>query len=359
MEFSTWKASTPADARILIFGDFTARGMEGSALLDGCDVVYRIIDDFTSHQLGWDMDDALADTRPDHVVLMTGVLDAVLEVPIDRLAGNFTALSEAVAKAGAHPVFILPGVTAHEDPRVQQRILSIRERMASAVGSHGSLVLNAPGQSVSLFDAALVASHRLERIHKQHDQAAAKTLMLGDSLTENGGNWNGRLSREDVLNAGQGGYTTGQIAWLLDPCLDRNSIEKVFFSAGINDLSLGIDPHVVFTNVVSIAKRLRDRGVELVIQSTILQENDVAVNRIIRDLNKKLEAFCENHHLAFLDLNANLAGDSGLKAEFTTDGTHLTEAGYAVWADTLLHSGLLDTTVPLDKLTLPNSAGNQ
>jgi lysophospholipase L1-like esterase len=255
-------------------------------------------------------------------------------------------------------ILVMPPLVRSLEPETLLHLKNIQQELQLWCGNQGMIALDFPLEVIPLLETEALSIDRMKRILGQSVDHP-RILMLGDSLTEHGADWNQRLGRSDILNAGQGGYTTGQIAWLLDPCLDRNSIEKAFFSAGINDLSLGIDPHVVYANVVSIANRLRDRGVELVIQSTILQEDDAAVNRIIRDLNRKLEAFCENRHLAFLDLNANLAGDSGLKAEFTTDGTHLTESGYAVWADTLLQSGLLDTPVPLDKLTLPDNAGNQ
>ena len=65
---------------------------------------------------------------------------------------------------------------------------------------------------------------------------SVRIVLLGDSLTANGGDWNPRLGRHDVRNAGQGGFLTGQMGWLLDTCVLAARPALCFVLGGINDL---------------------------------------------------------------------------------------------------------------------------
>ena len=59
---------------------------------------------------------------------------------------------------------------------------------------------------------------------------------------------------------------------------------------------------------------------------------------------------CAEQGIDWLDLNRGLTDDLGLKARYTTDGTHLTEEGYGIWSGVLRQyldtQNLKQTTTP-------------
>ena len=162
--------------------------------------------------------------------------------------------------------------------------------------------------------------------------AKVRIVLLGDSLTANGRDWNPRLGRNDIRNAGQGGYLTGQMLWMLDTCVIAARPEICFVLAGINDLFNDIPPATVFANQRRIATRLIAGGVRPVVQSVLFVHGNPALNARIGELNARLREWCAENGIDWLDLNPDLADADGLKREYTTDGTHLTEQGYAIWS---------------------------
>ena len=59
------------------------------------------------------------------------------------------------------------------------------------------------------------------------------------------------------------------------------------------------------------------------------------LNNLIIDINNELKEHCNARKLTYLDLHpAFLYGDE-MKSEYTTDGGHLSEAGYKLWASKL------------------------
>src|SRR4030042_1167019 len=104
-----------------------------------------------------------------------------------------------------------------------------------------------PVAKISKFEPQKLSAKRIERIMKQSPHTVS-IVMLGNSITEYGGDWNARLGRSDIRKSGQGGYTTGQLAWLLDSCVLKARPKYCFTLAGINDLSLGIPVERVCAN---------------------------------------------------------------------------------------------------------------
>lgn len=181
-----------------------------------------------------------------------------------------------------------------------------------------------------------LASEVIRRILAQ-SPAKVRIILLGDSLTANGKDWNPRLGRRDVRNAGQGGYLTGQMLWMLDTCVVAARPEICFVLAGINDLFNDIPPATVFANQRQIVTRLIAGGVRPVVQSVLFVHDNAALNARIGALNAQLREWCAANGIDWLDLNPALADANGLKREYTTDGTHLTEQGYAIWSGQLRH----------------------
>jgi len=54
----------------------------------------------------------------------------------------------------------------------------------------------------------------------------------------------------------------------------------------------------------------------------------------VNDLNAFLFTICESKHISFINMYPSFeASDLTLKPEYTYDGLHLSDAGYAIWSN--------------------------
>ena len=156
--------------------------------------------------------------------------------------------------------------------------------------------------------------------------------LIGDSITYQG-DWTKVLERTDVTNWGIPGYTTGQLAWTFKDLLRQQpSVKVVFLEGGINDLTLGVPADRIFDNQVKAVAYWREHGVIPVLQSVIYKTNEPETNAIIKALNARLQVWCASAQVDYLDLNAVLAARDALRADLSTDGTHLKPEAYPLWA---------------------------
>lgn len=183
-------------------------------------------------------------------------------------------------------------------------------------------------------NTSLLAKQRLDRIN-QAKPSEVKIAFLGNSITEMGGDWNVWLGRGDILNCGQGGYTTQQFSWLLDSALYASNPKYCFIMGGINDLSLGVPIERIFSNYQFLISEIKAKGIEVIVESTLLQSNDSPNNPDVRELNSRLKKYCRQYRIPYIDLNRKMSVKSGLKEDLTTDGTHLNDKGYEVWSEIL------------------------
>jgi len=157
-------------------------------------------------------------------------------------------------------------------------------------------------------------------------------VMIGDSITHQG-NWEQVLGRNDVVNWGIPGYTTGQLAWTFkDIIREHPRVKIVFLEGGINDLTLGVPSDRIFTNYVQAIAWWRGHGVIPVVQSVVLKTDEPGTNAVIIDLDARLHAYCNANHVEFLELNTVLTSNGHLNPDLSTDGTHLQPAAYPLWA---------------------------
>lgn len=156
-------------------------------------------------------------------------------------------------------------------------------------------------------------------------------VMLGDSITAQG-DWSTLLPARDVANEGFSGFTTRQ---LLDPAarVAAHRPAIVFVLTGSNDVRDGLPPSTTLANLESLLEVFEERApeTELVIQ-TLLPRSEKA--EPTRRTNAAIREFAGEHGLVLLDLFSMFDdGRGGLRDEHTTDGWHLTDEGYLVWAD--------------------------
>jgi lysophospholipase L1-like esterase len=191
-----------------------------------------------------------------------------------------------------------------------------------------------PVAKIQKFEPCKLSADRIERILRQ-SPATVSIVMLGNSITEYGGDWNARLDRSDIRNSGQGGYTTGQLVWLLNSCVLNAKPKYCFTLAGINDISLGVPVEKIFYNYRTILDTLLSNDIQPIVQSTLYQTGNPTGNRKVAYLNYLLKDYCEDKDIVFINLNQFMSDAYGLITDYSTDGTHLSERGYSVWCEKL------------------------
>lgn len=168
-------------------------------------------------------------------------------------------------------------------------------------------------------------------------------VFLGNSLTELGGNWGSRFSNSSVKNRGiAGDVTEGVLARLGEIYYFKP--EAVFLLIGINDIFANKTPEFIAANIALIATKIHERTPETnVYVQTILPTTNAGIVAKIRETNTLLVANATANNYTIIDLHPLFANESDLlKPEYTTDGTHLSEAGYALWVNEV------DALIPSD-----------
>lgn len=185
--------------------------------------------------------------------------------------------------------------------------------------------------------------------------AANKTLekngiiFLGDSITQY---FNIEESFQGIytINRGISGDTTDGVLKRMDVSVYELEPSKVFLMIGTNDLGKGETPEHVFKNIQNIVWNIQENSPEtaIYIQSLypVRSENSSLfevfrtgkrTNEDINAINKKLDRFCRQNDLTYIDVNSNLLDERNmLAAPYTYDGLHITEAGYGEVIETIM-----------------------
>ena len=164
----------------------------------------------------------------------------------------------------------------------------------------------------------------------------ADLLLLGDSLTDRG-EWHELLGRP-VANRGIAGDTIAGATARLAP-IDAQHPKTIAIMLGINDLLSGrsaTECAARYTQLLAAVKRFAPPP-RIIVQSVLPVGHDVGLaNDVIRQLNDQLRASCATHGCEYIDLvPAFAAPDGALQPALTSDGVHLTGAGYRRWAELL------------------------
>lgn len=161
-------------------------------------------------------------------------------------------------------------------------------------------------------------------------------VMLGNSLTEQGGNWEVRLGQSNVKNRGIAGDNTDGVLARLNEIL-CNTPSMVIIMIGTNDLFTSKSPDNIASNIdkiaTTIAQQLQDTRV-LVQTIMPLAEGNTKKSKLVAINNILLSLDARDYEL--VDTYTEMANESGeLLPEYTTDGVHLTSAGYGKWSELL------------------------
>ena len=170
----------------------------------------------------------------------------------------------------------------------------------------------------------------------------ADVVFYGDSLTA-GGAWGEWFPYWTCINLGVVGDTVEG----LNSRIQQVEIllpSKCFLMVGVNDLNYGATVDFTLPYYEKLLADLAAIGEETDMQTYVLsvlplREGEVSystTNTQIRQLNEGIAALAEAQGMTYVDLHSLFADENGmLKAEYSFDGLHLTEAGYQAWQEAI------------------------
>lgn len=167
-----------------------------------------------------------------------------------------------------------------------------------------------------------------------------RVVFMGNSITQG---WSDKdpdfFKDKPYINRGIGGQTTPQMLLRFRPDVINLKPKVVVILAGTNDIAGNTGPtseETIIGNIESMALLAQHYGIKVVL-SSILPVYDYPWSRgkdpvpKIAYINKSLKEFAEANKMVYVDYFTPMADDKkGLKAEYTTDGVHPTQAGYKV-----------------------------
>lgn len=189
--------------------------------------------------------------------------------------------------------------------------------------------------------------HRTTLFHHLPMIKSDDIVMLGNSLTEYGGNWNERIPDASglIVNRGiMGDDAVGMLHRLNQ--ITPNKPKKIFVGCGINDVSHNLTVNQVVLRVQRLLSAIRKQTPKSQIYYFSLfpinesfgrwktlrhRTNDIPL------INAKMKTWCKANGITYIDVFSKMTKpDSNvLRPELTVDGLHLTEEGYSVWVDSI------------------------
>ncbi len=174
-----------------------------------------------------------------------------------------------------------------------------------------------------------------EALFKAVPPAAGRVVFLGDSITELGA-WEDWFQELKTTNRGISGQAICDVASRLDTAICKPAAISLLI--GTNDLhGLGQS-----TDIACITEQMR-RLVQSIRSMTdapflinSVMPRTILFRERIAKLNEGYQHIAKDNGATFIDLWPALALPSGaIRPELTSDGLHLSVAGYKVWAAVL------------------------
>lgn len=161
-----------------------------------------------------------------------------------------------------------------------------------------------------------------------------KLVFVGDSIIE-GGDWASWFPDDDAVNLGAGGDTVAGLTARVDDVIATQP-DSIVLLIGTNDFGAHkrtVEQVVRGIENVMVTFRRELPGTRLLLVSILPRAVELAPR--IKDANRHLRQFSATVRAQYLDLWPALADGDAIRAEFSDDALHLTEAGYQAWLDEL------------------------
>jgi len=159
------------------------------------------------------------------------------------------------------------------------------------------------------------------------------------------------FSEVRVINAGVPGESSAEVNARLDSSLKRNAPGYVVIFVGMNDAvndKKFLPPATTVERVTDMIRRAQGSGAKTILVSVhepdtvrLLQRHkaevygNVSPTERIRNLDRLLLQAAKKNHASVADFHRSLIRAGGATQEWSTDGVHLTEKGYALLAQTI------------------------
>jgi lysophospholipase L1-like esterase len=175
----------------------------------------------------------------------------------------------------------------------------------------------------------------------------ADVVFLGDSITQGWGGagakvWKARFEPLGSVNYGIGGDTTREVLYRLnDGVLDGIRPKAVVLMIGTNNFGLaGDSPADVARGVGAVVATVRKKapGAKVLLLGIFPRDKaaGTAFRKKIAEANDALSKLADGKTVVYRDIGkAFLAADGTLPADVMPDALHLSEKGYALWADAI------------------------
>ncbi|MDR0988980.1 MAG: serine hydrolase [Prevotellaceae bacterium] len=212
-----------------------------------------------------------------------------------------------------------------------------------------SLVANAVAGAIFPPERTYFA-HYYKRLLQFMDEPAITSkdiVMLGNSITQGGRDWNERIgkSKKHLVNRGISGDIALGVYDRLHQILPAHPA-KLFLMIGINDVAHNLTSDSIVTDIRRILERVQTESPQTKVYLQSLLPIDESFNRyksltgktdLVPEINAKLETLADELKIKYIDLFPlfTLKESNVMRKELTTDGLHLNEEGYKVWVKTL------------------------
>ena len=160
-------------------------------------------------------------------------------------------------------------------------------------------------------------------------------VFIGNSITEQGGNWGDKVNKGNAKNRGIAGDTAEGILARLNE-ITFYKPEKLFLLIGINNLFH--DPNSVdkvYENIIKIVTEINSKSpkTKIFVQSVLPTTTDNLITKI-EELNKLLENASNANAYTYVNLHHRFVTlDKKMNLKYSTDGVHLNNAGYEIWSE--------------------------
>ncbi|KAA6332708.1 hypothetical protein EZS27_018819, partial [termite gut metagenome] len=210
-----------------------------------------------------------------------------------------------------------------------------------------SLVANAVAASIECPPLRTYFPHyydRIEEFRKETPVNNKDIVFLGNSLIENG-NWSELLHKNLIRNRGIIGDEAMGIYDRLYQILPGKP-KKIFLQTGANDVSHDLSTDTIVHRITMIIDKIRTESPEtkLYLQSMLpINESFGKYKKLtgktdmIPAINSRLQSIAETKEIPFINLYPLFIepGTNILRKDLTSDGLHLEESGYEIWAKAL------------------------
>lgn len=184
--------------------------------------------------------------------------------------------------------------------------------------------------AVSLIAGALLVGRFWKEDRSLRAVDDRSIVMLGDSITAEG-DWSGLFADLPIVNAGRSGFTTAELVSVAGEVAAGHP-RLLLILTGTNDIRDQREPSWTRSHLEELigVVQLTSPTTRIVVQ-TILPRADrptevIATNEAIRSL-------ASDKGVDVIDLYADFDdGNGGLRRHETSDGVHLSDAGYERWA---------------------------